>query len=642
MRFAHRRVLPAALCAAAALVAQSARAQNPTQVQQGTAFATQLAPTSAAQVVNPAGVNATAWGTTNVPSAVPSNLGGFSAPVTSTQAFTAAKSGGLSSLGNSAMNACATFVATPTSNPLKVQECAAVNFLANRCMAPTTAEGSVMAHLGTTQLPSGNCAGTYGQSAQTFGFGNQVTNADPVFTTMSTLKQTASQTVNQSCTTQSVVTTPAQYQTNSCVKNGDTADQTCSQYLNVSVITTQTAAKQTDSCTTGVLVGNYCQATSSTQAQPTYVCAPGSTLVGDQCVGPNGTTPATVASYTCPVGQTLAGAVCVDQVNTDDGAASTSMSCPPGATLSGTVCTSTATGAATYPLGGFCQDGYGNIPVIWSISGNVCTIQWGGPQDTPVTKAVDFVPGCPALTDFTTMVAGIQINTTSIYRYGDCKFVTNYGANGQMYCPLPDPSRYVLQNQSGPAPVAGYAIVSTGECSYLPATQNSCPQGETLDANNQCQGGITTTAIVTSYFCPTGGAYANGQCVTTNTTSATVTYSCPTTDTLVGTQCEKTTTVTAPATPVYSCPTGYTVSGSNCIAPGASIPATVTYTCLPGAVLQGNMCVTTTTVPATINYSCVDGSAPVAGFCVIKTAQTSWTDTCGVYESSAGSMLPTP
>jgi hypothetical protein len=638
-----RLLINSLVCAVVFLASVWAHGQSAPVVQQGTAFATQLAPSSPAQVVNPAGVNAAAWSSTSVPSVVPSNLGAFSAPTTSSQALTAAQSGGLTALANNAMSACANYVPGPVPDPLRVQECAAVNFLTNQCMSPTTTEAGVMTHLGTTQQPTGNCSGTYGQAAQTFGFGNQVTAADPIFAGTNTLNQTAAQTADQSCSTQSVVTAPAQYQTNYCVKNGSTTPQTCSQFLNVSIVTSRTAATQTDTCPTGTLVGDYCQASSSSAAQPNYVCPAGQTLEGTLCVGPNVTTPAIIASYTCPTGQTLAGSTCVDQINTDDGAASTAYSCAPGATLSGTQCTSTATGSATYPPGEFCQDGYGDIPAVWSISGNVCTMQWYAGEEPPETKAVDMTTGCPGLPDFVPLVAGIQINTTSSYRNGDCQFVTHTGGStANSYCPLPNPQEYVLQNQTTAAPVAGYMYTSTTVCSYVPVTHYSCPAGETLDSNNQCQGGTTTTAIVTSFFCPTGGAYVNGQCVTTAEANATVTYSCPTDDTVVGTRCDKTTTVTTPATPDYSCPAGYTLSGSTCSEPGSTIAATVTYSCPAGATLSGNTCVTTTTVPATIEYSCIDGSAPIAGFCVIKSAQTSWTDTCSAYEASAGAPLPAP
>jgi hypothetical protein len=636
------RVLASAIALVTCCFAVCAWAQDATTVQQGTTFANTLAPASASQVVNPTAVNATAWSSsTSTPTAVPSNLGGFSSPNTTSTAYTTAQSSSLTAIGQQAVVNCANYVPGPNSDPLQTQACAAVNFMTNQCLTPTTAEASVMAGLGTTQQPSGNCSGTYGQGAQAFGFGNQVTASDPIFSAMNTLNQTAGQTVGQTCTTQSVVTTPAQYATETCVKNGTTTSQTCSQILNVAIVTTRTGATQTDICPTGTLVGSYCESTSATNSQPTYVCPSGLTLQGDLCVGPNISIPAIVASYTCPSGQTLAGSTCVSQVNTDDGSATGTDSCPPGATLSGTLCTATTTGSPTFPPSAFCQDGYGNIPVVWSISGSVCSIQWAA-GDPVTTKAANFVTGCPGLNDFTTMIAGIRINTVQPYSDGNCEFVTDYGANGQMYCPLPDPTHFALQNQTGLAPVPGYGVTSTNVCSYVPATNYSCPAGETLDANNQCYGGTTTTAIVSSYFCPTGGAYVNGQCVTTTVANAIVTYSCPTADTLVGTECMKTTVVTVPATPVYSCPAGDTLSGTTCTGPGATSAATLTYTCPNGGTLSGNMCVTTTTVPATIQYSCIDGSAPIAGFCVIKSAQSSWTDTCGAYETSAGTVLPLP
>ena len=368
------------------------------------------------------------------------------------------------------------------------------------------------------------------------------------------------------------------------------------------------------------------------------------------CIGPNGSTPAIVASYTCPTGQTLSGTNCVANLSTVVGGATQDISCPTDSTWNGTACQSTVVTDATLPVGVLCLDGYGSIARDYVIDGTSCTFPSYDPAvigcpecggiDPPYPGVAFVVTGCPGLNDFTTYITNVRLEAQSAYRNGDCVLRASSMFYGSA-CPIPNPARYVLLDTTTPGRL-GYMNTSTGVCSYKPAVQYSCPIGYALDANNNCVGTTTTTAIVISYFCPAGGDYVNGSCTTTVTTSATITYSCPMGQTLSGTQCTETTVTTAPATAVYSCPNGGTLSGPDCIAAGQITAAAVTYACAAGSVLSGTTCTTTTTVPATITYSCVDGSAPLNGICRIKSAQSSLTDTCGVYESSAGSMLATP
>ena len=95
----------------------AAPAQDAPTVQQATTFANTLAPTSAKLVVNPAGVNAATWnGFTGTATTVPTNLGGFSAPTTSTATYANAKASSLSALGTQAMVDCANYSATAPTN----------------------------------------------------------------------------------------------------------------------------------------------------------------------------------------------------------------------------------------------------------------------------------------------------------------------------------------------------------------------------------------------------------------------------------------------------------------------------------------------------------------------------------------------
>ena len=603
-------------------------------VQQGTAFANSIAPTSSSQLVNPAGVNPAAWGpAASTPSSIPVHLGGFTTPLTTSTAYTAARSGGLTPLGTQAMVSCANFVPSANADPLQVQACAAVNFMTNNCMTPSTQQAGVIAHLGATQITGGNCYGTYGAGVQSFNMASQVTPADSIFTVVNTLKSTAPAVVANNCTTQNVVTTPAQFALNTCTKNTDTSVENCSQFLSATVVTTQTLANPTESCPNGTLVGNYCQATTTGAAAVTYVCPAGQTLQGNQCIGPNGSTPAIVASYTCPTGQTLSGTNCVADLTTVVGGATQNISCPTGSTWNGTACQSTLVTSATLPVGVICQDGYGYVPSDYVLSGTTC--QFPNGDQGPYTLNT-LVPGCTGLNDFTTYIGGIRMEIQA----GQCTWRITDRLGGHS-CPIPNPARYVLLNTTTPGP-AGYVNTSTGLCTYLPAVIYSCPVGYVLDTNNNCVGATTTTAIVSSYFCPTGGAYVNGSCSTTVLATATITYSCPTGQVVSGNQCTQTVVTTVPATPVYSCPAGATLSGALCIAAGQTTPANVTYSCPAGSVLSGSQCTTTTVTPATVTYSCSDGSAAIAGICRIRSVQSAWTDTCVPYEARAGTPLPLP
>jgi hypothetical protein len=265
-----------------ALLPGGAWAQPASAVSDGTAFAKSIAPTSASQLVNPTGVNSTTWsGNTATPITVPSSLGTFSTPNVSSANYTAAKAIGLGAFGNQAVANCAAYDPT-TGDPTQSQTCAAINFLSNQCLSPTTQQSAVMAANATGATPlAANCNGTYGQAQASYGYSEEETASDPIFTNITGLGTTSSAVTGQTCSVQTVVTTPAQYAINNCSKNDSSTEYTCYQYLNTSVTTTTTTATITDSCTSpAVLVGDYCQATTTGAANVVYVCPPGQTLNG--------------------------------------------------------------------------------------------------------------------------------------------------------------------------------------------------------------------------------------------------------------------------------------------------------------------------------------------------------------------------
>jgi len=215
-------------------------AQDQSVMSQGTAFGKSIVPTQPGQVVNPAGVNSSAWsGKTSAPSQTPTGLGGFSAPQTSTQAMDSAKTMGLAGFGNQAMDKCASY--TPGSgDAARDQECAAVNFLSQRCLTPSGAQAAIVNKSGggssQSQLNSSYCADSYGKGANQFNFGEQVKPTDQLFGAVSNAQTNAGSMTGQVCTQKAVVTRPAEYEQNTCVKSVNTDVATCSQFLKVVAI----------------------------------------------------------------------------------------------------------------------------------------------------------------------------------------------------------------------------------------------------------------------------------------------------------------------------------------------------------------------------------------------------------------------
>jgi len=333
------RACAAVLTAALALGCQLAAAQDPNAVQQGTAFAKTVAPTSASQVVNPTGVNANAWGTnTATPTAVESGLGGFSTPDTSTTPYSQAQVLGLSGYGNQAVFNCANFVAGPGANPLQVQSCAAVNFLTNNCLSPTAFQQQIITANGGSHGVSGNCDGTYGQAQAAFGFVGQVNWSDSVFSVMTGLPAAVPGETAQTCSEQVVVLKPAQYEQDTCIKNSVSSSYTCTQTMTATVNTTTQPPGYSKSCDAGLggmgeqngtlrngYKGPYCEYdTGQYQTDQGYA-----TACADLYAFPDQTLVYENYYYECPEGGCVAESWCYY---------SPAITCPAGYTLEGTQC----------------------------------------------------------------------------------------------------------------------------------------------------------------------------------------------------------------------------------------------------------------------------------------------------------------
>ncbi len=251
------------LLSALAACSFAAQAQNAQVMREGLTFGNSMAPTSKGQIVNPSATSSSAWSASTVPSSVPSGLGTFSKPLDGTTTFTHARSMGLSGLGNAAMDRCANYV--PTGNPEADQECAAVNFLSQRCMTASGARGQILQNnggLNGAMVGSSYCEGSFGKAANKFDFANQVKGSDTAFDVIKGAQTNAGSMTGQTCQPKSVVTKPAQHEENTCLKSMETNSVSCSQVLKVS------CAAPTDGCDAGGVIANSWAGDMKTTFQP--------------------------------------------------------------------------------------------------------------------------------------------------------------------------------------------------------------------------------------------------------------------------------------------------------------------------------------------------------------------------------------
>jgi len=553
-------------------------AQSAQTLSDGKSFAESIAPQTQSQIVNPSGVNQTAWsaGSMAVPSSMPAGLGAFSSPLTSSPLYDVnGAQGALSGLGNARIQACKNYV--PTGDPIADQECAAVKFMNKDCVLLSSAQLQVVGSAGATAGTGTNCAGTYGSGQSNFGYQNAITTSDPIFHLSQTAQAGASAVTTQNCVSTPVVTTPAQYETNTCSKTVSTDSHTCTQELAVAVTTSYNPANIFYTCAQGNLQGSYCVSSSSVAASVSYSCASGS-LSGSSCLSTSGA-PASV-SYSCPTG-TLSGTMCVSSTGTP---ASVSYSCPGGGSLSGSSCIS----QTTQPASVYYSCGTGSYP-----NGNTCY------SDSAAQVTESCPPGVPILK----------------------------GQNGQ-----PDlcVAQYYVAGADCNAQVSGGGYIEV--CTWPAPKSYSCPSGAILNGST-C---TTSTTATLNYKCDSG-TLSGGNCVISSSAPATPVYSCGS-GTLSGSQCI--TSGSTPANAMYYCNSG-TLSGTQCLST-SSTPATANYYCPSGAVLNGQTCVTTTQANATVNYSCPTGSTPVGSQCKNVLTQTQWLDNCVPYEQSAGITLGAP
>ena len=395
--------------------------------------------------------------------------------------MTTAKAIGLSGYGNQAVVNCANYNMS-SGDPTQAQTCAAVNFLSNQCLSPTTKQGAIIAANAATVLPNAtDCTGTYGQAQSSYGYAEAESSSDAIFSNVTNLASTAPAAASETCSVQTVVTTPAQYAINTCSKNDSSNEVTCYQYLNTSIQTTYTTPTTTDSCTApAVLEGAYCVSQTSSPAPVVYGCPPGQTLQGQTCVSTSSS--AATPVYSCPTGFTLNGTTCSE---TSTAAPIPSQTCP------------TVVGASnSYPKG------Y-NPGTIDNVTG-YCQYTFG--ENDQLTAMAACQKKFPQALDGSTLFFAKNFLAVT---GKDQKFLTCY-LTTESACP------------------AGYTL-NGSVCQEL-VTQNatitgySCPTG--VLSGNQCVVTVSNPADP-SYQCPTGTQLSGSDCVSTTQNPPNVSYSCP-------------------------------------------------------------------------------------------------------------------
>jgi len=645
--------------------------QNQQTITDGTTFINGLQPTQPGQLVNPSGATSQSWtGKTTLGTTVPAGLGSFSNPNTTAETLNQAKTVGLSGLGNSAMTRCESYV--PTGDGVKDQECAAVNFLSNKCFTATNAQAKITGPNNNGSAPG--CEGTFGAGhARNIGFTNTMKPEENIFDPI----RLALHPTENNCSTSSAIAKPAQYKKVKGIVSTSVDDITCSQYLSATV-TQQTVPANISgyTCPNGTtLDGSNCLTITTAQAAPNYGCPTGQRLDGTNCIDTqNVSQPASITSYTCPTGWTpngssctqlqsqtasvtyfcpstwsLAGSTC-SQTTITSYTASINYGCTPPATLNGTNCNTTATSTKPATIVSYvCPAGWSvngsscikttttaatvssyGCPVGWSVNGSSCTLTQ--------TAAATVNYACPA---------GWSQNGTSCSK----TTTTTTAATPQYFCPSGGSPSGNSCTTSSPASVsltcpAGWqksgnictttattSATLTNSCNGLAQYGNYCIGRSCYRGNNAGRPymgltwamcavvyGNSTNLLnpIQNYTCPADSIVSGSTCIKTSSQPATENYFCPS-GSLSGGQCVSTYTATISN---YVCPAGQTVSGSSCIATSTSTQAaSISYTCSSGWSQSGSSCSLTSSQAATPAYVCSSGWNLIGSTCSLNSSQ---------------------
>ena len=213
-------------------------------LQDGTDFANSIKPSDNTHLVNPSTLNQdNAWGSGTAPTTVPSGLGAFSNPVNDNSVYNSAKGIGIAGLGLQTQADCSNYV--PGQSKERDQQCAAVNFMSNRCTPVSATQMEVFKKIPRVSGASNDCNGTYGQGASMFNYAAQMTKKDNIFNNANGARQNASTVAGSDCSIQDVQTSPAKFETKTCSVTRNVTEEGCSKNLHVTVNNNFTCVKNT-------------------------------------------------------------------------------------------------------------------------------------------------------------------------------------------------------------------------------------------------------------------------------------------------------------------------------------------------------------------------------------------------------------
>lgn len=158
------------------------------------------------------------------PMTTPNGFGPFDAPLSAGAVSAANVKGSIGQLGVAAMNRCKNYV--PTGDPVKDQECAGVNFMANNCIQPNATQRSIISGASNTPVASGNCSGSYGSGAGSFDLSSQDNSM------ISNFGNASNGAAPSSCVTVDKIVSPAVSETFICTKNLIYSEVNCTQDFN--------------------------------------------------------------------------------------------------------------------------------------------------------------------------------------------------------------------------------------------------------------------------------------------------------------------------------------------------------------------------------------------------------------------------
>ena len=617
----------------------------------GLEFGYSLLTTRPGELINSNTANSTSWSGVNSSTNLPEGLGAFSRPDNGAGFKGVGYQGGLSDLGIQAQKECLNY--KPIGDPAQDQYCAAINFMAGRCVQTNSLQNQVINATGNNTsnfnpavggFNSSSCLGSMGEGAKAFSFAD-VSSPSPQNQLLNQFRSgiLSATSINQSdaqCTAlkDSNLSNPtagtAEYSTSTCWISNPVSAYKCSQTLGVQVIQTISPPIESASCSSGQLVGGNCQTSNLQPPQTDKSCPAGFLINGGQCTQTINLSASTNPS--CPAGGVWSSSLQNCELTTQVISKPTQSfeDCPSGAIMQSGACVQTITQAAQLMAL--------NCASNQTLDGTNCIhseITSSSPIQGLSCPNNSVILGSQCVQITTTNAIPVYVCPSGSYLSGQtCSGTVTLSKTAQLSCKgfgtlssyLPPSMPYQCLRVATRLDCSLIAYLytlsnvntdaSSGQsvCVLGPVLVESCPVGTQL-MNGVCQQDIISVATVGSYTC-SNGTLQGQNCNVSTYSQAQTTYTCPAQSQLANTNgsysCSSVTTITQPAVLNYSCSIGYSLTGTIC-KKVLSIPAAVNYSCALPAYLSNLSCISqsNTTTKADMNYYCAAGFLLTANLC---------------------------